>query len=72
MLVADGDRDVVNDFELDVDTLRLKGTNYAALTITDISNGNLRIAYGSEVLILRETGNSLTAADMTADQFEFF
>ena len=72
VLVADGDRDVVTDFELGVDTLRLEGTSYGALSITDMSNGNVRIAYGSEVLILRDAGNTLAAADLTADNFDFF
>ncbi len=63
---------MVTDFELGVDTLRLEGTSFGALAITDMSDGNVRNAYGSEVPIMRVAGNTLSATGLTVDNFDFF
>jgi Ca2+-binding RTX toxin-like protein len=66
VLVEDGSRDTVLDFEDGIDLLEL-GVNFGKLTITDIAPGEVEIRYGGDRLTLLDTAGLLTAADITRD-----
>lgn len=70
--VADGSRDVVHDFQDGADLLRLTyANNFASLQISDLSYGGVLVRDGNEVLIVRDSAGTLTAADLTAEDFIF-
>ncbi|MEL7471471.1 MAG: hypothetical protein AAFN27_23695 [Pseudomonadota bacterium] len=73
-LVADGDKDFIRDWE-DQDTIDLSAwgvTDIADLGFTELSNGQVRIKYGNEVLQIKAMGGApLIAADFQADDFIF-
>lgn len=71
-LRADKTRDVIRDFELGIDTIRLQNTDFASLQIDDIANGRVEISYDGNSLVLLEQGGPLQASDFTAADFEFF
>lgn len=66
-------RDIVRDFQDDIDTLDLRAVanDFDDLRITDMANGNVRIRVGERVIILRDKDDTLLADDLTADDFTF-
>jgi Ca2+-binding RTX toxin-like protein len=71
-LVIDGETDRITDFQDGIDLIRFVGQSFAALTITDISPGRVRIEVAGDVLIVRDgDAGTLTAADLTASDFLF-
>ena len=67
----DGDVDRVLDFEDGLDRVELSGLSFAALSIQDMANGNVRIDYAGDRLIMRDADGTLDAADLTASDFIF-
>lgn len=68
---ADGRRDVIKDFRASDDRINLAEwgvLDYSELTITEVKPGKVKVVFGDETLIVN--GKGLTAADMTADQFD--
>ena len=72
VLVADGEQDVIKDWESQ-DTLDLSDwgvSNFADLAFTDLANGQVRIQYGTEVLVIRgDNGAALSESDFSASDF---
>ncbi|MEM9138346.1 MAG: hypothetical protein AAGB15_00820 [Pseudomonadota bacterium] len=74
VLSADGDKDFIRDWQ-SIDTIDLTAwgvTDIADLTFTNLSNGQVRIAYGDEVLQIKGKGGAaLTDTDFSASDFVF-
>ncbi|MEL6477713.1 MAG: hypothetical protein AAFR17_10335 [Pseudomonadota bacterium] len=73
-LSADGEFDRIQDWEFQdlIDLSDWGVTDLSDLTFTELSNGQVRITAGDEVLQIKGKGGaSLTAADFTADKFVF-
>ena len=73
-LVADGEKDWIKDWETN-DVIDLKDwgvTQLSDLTFTSLSNGQVKITFGDEVLQIKGKGGAtLTQASFAADDFEF-
>jgi Ca2+-binding RTX toxin-like protein len=71
-LATDGAVDRITDFEDGIDLIRFVGQSFAALTISDLTPGRVRIEVAGDVLILRDgDAGTLTAADLTEADFLF-
>lgn len=68
---VDGFVDRVRDFTQGDDLIRLEGFNFAGLTITDMANGHIRVAYGTDSLIIRDEADVMSASDLTSSDFLF-
>ena len=64
----DGSSDRITDFQNGQDRIDID-VAFAALTITTLSPGTVRIAYDGAVLIVADLAHNLTAADFTAADF---
>lgn len=71
-LVVDSSTDTIFDYKDGVDTIRLAGLGFGALTFTDIVPGRVQIDYAGDTLIVRDGGvGALVAADLDAGDFLF-
>ncbi len=65
---ADGSTDTIADFKDGVDLIDLT-TAFKNLTFTDIAPGEVHVEHSGEILIIFDTAGTLTAADLTRDDF---
>ena len=68
---TDADTDRLWDFRDGTDLIELAGQSFAALTISDMANGNVRVEYGTDDLIIRDVDGTLDAIHITAADFVF-
>ena len=74
VLIADGARDVIKDFEVQEDVLHLVGwdaTSYEQLEIETVKAGKVMVRSGDEALLLQDMARALTATDLDAEHFLF-
>jgi len=66
-------RDFVRDFQSGIDTLDVSAVtnSFEDLRITDMANGNVRVRVGDRVIILRDQDDTLSASDLSAEDFSF-
>ncbi|MEL7346936.1 MAG: Ig-like domain-containing protein [Pseudomonadota bacterium] len=63
----DGDKDVIRDFEVGIDTIRLDGLTaeeLANVTVTTLKPGRVEVLHGGDRLIVRDRDGVLTAEDL--------
>lgn len=71
-LATDGDVDRILDYDDARDTIRILGQSFAALTITDLAAGRVKIAWATEYVVVEDGGAGLlTSAAFRADDFLF-
>lgn len=70
-LATDGDLDRIMDYNDAQDIIRIAGQSFGALTITDVSAGRVKIAWGVEYVLVDDGLGRLNAADFTAEDFLF-
>ena len=68
VLVADGDRDVIYDYEDGKDKIDID-VSFAALTITTVLPGVVEIIHAGDTLLVQVLGGGLVATDFTASDF---
>ncbi|WP_146345881.1 calcium-binding protein [Phaeobacter marinintestinus] len=65
---ADGETDTILDFEDGVDLITF-GAPTASVTITDVEPGHVEIVADGDLLVVKDSDGTLTAADITAEDF---
>lgn len=70
-LATDGDIDRIMDYNDAQDLIRIFGQSFASLTITELSAGHLKVAWGSEYVLVDDSAGLLHASDLAADDFLF-
>lgn len=68
VISTDGALDTIADFRNGIDLIDLD-VGFAALTIVDVTPGEVRVTHSGETLVIRDTAGTLTAADLTAADF---
>ncbi len=71
VLGDDGEKDVITDFEDGIDLIDIRADgvdDFSDLTLTQLSNGRVRVDYGNDFVIVK---GGLSVADLTADDFIF-
>lgn len=63
--------DRILDYTDGSDQIRLAGLDFTDLTISDRASGDVLITYADDRLILRDSDDTLSAADLTASDFLF-
>ena len=71
-MVGDGARDVIRDFENDVDDIGIHNATFGDLTIRDVRPGTVRVVHDGDVIIVRDgAAGTLMASDLKESDFIF-
>lgn len=70
-LVTDGAVDVIKDFEVGIDRIRLAGLTFDDLVFFDEAPGQVRITYSTDAVVVRDVAGLLSIADFSASDFLF-
>lgn len=73
VMLQDGNRDVVLDYEPGKDKVDLAifGTTFNQLSFVDRQPGKIVVRLGTETVVIRDVSRELTSAELSADDFIF-